>query len=134
MSKENRDHPIDVIKYNKHKDQYIENRGRDAYYELERKQVEKAMAELTNEFLESFNKYFTTQITKGIVQGFKKTHRQIQADALNGMVQVFGELAKSLKTSEYDARNEHALIMAENMYIAATNNKVIDYIEKIKKG
>ena len=128
-----RNHPIDEIKFNKYKEQRIEKQGADGYYEYERKQVEKAMAELTNEFLESFNKYFTTQITKGIVQGFKKTHRQIQADALNGMVQVFGELAKGLETNEYDARNEYALKMVQNMYIAATNTKVIDFIEKIKK-
>ena len=128
-----RNHPIDEVKYNKYKEQRIEKQGADGYYEYERKQVEKAMAELTNEFLESFNKYFTTQITKGIVQGFKKTHRQIQADALNGMVQVFGELAKGLETNEYDARNEYALKMVQNMYLAATNTKVIDFIEKIKK-
>lgn len=128
-----RNHPIDEVKFNKYKEQHIEKKGADAYYEHERKEVEKAMAELTNEFLESFNKYFTTQITKGIVQGFQKTHRQIQADALNGMVQVFGELAKGLKTNAYDARNEYALKMAENMYLAATNNKVIDFIESIKE-
>jgi hypothetical protein len=128
-----RNHPIDEVKFNKYKEQRIEKQGAEGYYEYERKQVEKAMAELTNEFLESFNRYFTTQITKGIVQGFKKTHRQIQADALNGMVQVFGELAKGLETNEYDARNEYALKMVQNMYIAATNTKVIDFIEKIKK-
>ena len=128
-----RNHPIDDVKYNKYKDKMIESRGADEYYKKERIDVEKAVAVMTNEFLESFNKYFTKQITNGIVKGFHATHRQIQADALNGMVQVFGELAKVLETNAYDARNEYALKMAQNMYLAATNNKVIDFIEKIKK-
>lgn len=128
-----RNHPIDEIKFNKYKEQRIEQVGRDVYYEHERKQVEEAMADLTNEFLESFNKYFTFQIRQGIVQGFNKTHRQIQSDALNGLVQVFGELAKNLDTNQFDARNEYALRMAQNMYLAATDTKVINFIEKLKK-
>ena len=126
-------HPISEIKYNKYKERFIEQFGRDAYYAGERQQVTDATRILTQEFLECFNKYFEETIVEGITLGFNYTHRQTQSDAINGLVKVFGKLAENLDNGIFDARNQHTLKMVKNMYLAATNHKVIDYIENLKE-
>ena len=127
-----RNHPITAIKFNPKKEHMIELLGRDTYYQHERQDVVDSTAEMTIEWLECFNMYFTEQIVQGITEGFNRTHRQIQSDALNGIVKVFGELAKNLDTGCFDLRNEYALKMMRNMFLAATNHHVIDYIESLK--